>query len=189
MSLELHNYSKASNGAPGVIEVRPYEPTESDVQMMGLAISAAAMAARAGDSPIGAVLIDPDKEVYVEETREFRDGNLFGHAELALIRRVQPKVGRDLGGCTMYSVAEPCYGCCYPIDKGGLKRLYVAALRSDVDFFTRKEPEMPSIFANSRRRLEVVSGLLLPEARKLFTSANRRHWGDNVDEDLVKEGA
>jgi tRNA(Arg) A34 adenosine deaminase TadA len=168
-------YEEAQNGSPGRIHVYPYDPTDFDVQMMGLAISAATHAARDGDSPIGAVLVDPHKQVYVEETREFRDDDLFGHAEMRLIKRVRPKLGRNLGGCVMYSVAEPCYGCCYPLDKGGIGRLFIAARRSDVNFFSRKNPEMEQIFTASRRRLEVVSGLLLPEAQQLLIAENQKH--------------
>ena len=185
----LTTYGEASNGSTGTIERVAYTPTDFDIQMMGLAMSAAEHAAKAGDSPIGAVLVDPDYEVYVEETREFRDDNLFGHAEMALVRRVSPKVGRSLGGCVMYSIAEPCYGCCYLLDKGGISRLYISASRNDVDFFTRKNPEMADIFAHSKRRLEVVSGLILDEAKELLVAENRRHWGEPSFLESISGGA
>lgn len=187
--LTLTVYEAATNGQNGAVSNQPYAATPRDTELMGLALSTAGRAASSGDSPIGAVLVDPEGEIYVDETYEFRNQSLDEHAEMRLVRRVQPKLGRNLGRCSLYTVAEPCYGCCYLLDKGGIGRVYIAARRSDVDFFTRKKPEMDDIFTNSRRRFEVVSGLLLPEAKKLLVTENRRHWDDKTFTDQLASGA
>ena len=188
--LALTIYNPAVNGNPGSLDRESYFATEEDVLYMGVAMSAARNAAREGDSPIAAVLIAPGQDPFVEETREFRDDDLQGHAEMRLVQRVKHIVGRDLSECTMYSVAEPCYGCSYLLDKGGLGKLFIAATRADVpDFFTQKQPEMDMAFTNSRRRLEVVSGLMLPEAQELLVRENRRHKGDEEFADRVSGGA
>jgi tRNA(Arg) A34 adenosine deaminase TadA len=168
----------------GAVEQFAYMPTELDFARMGRVIAEAEQAARAGDSPIAAMLVRPDGTELLEQTYEFRNNSLLDHAEIRLLGGVTPEFGRNLGGCMMYCVAEPCGGCAYFLDKSQIGTLFVAAHRSDGDFFRPRSITMNGIFGESPRTLRVISGLRRVEALELLRPENRLHW-DNGKRELM----
>ncbi len=158
----------------GLVREFPYEPSSDDFRRMGIVLTEAALAAEAGDSPIAAMLVAPDGREHVEQTHEFRDNDLMGHAETRLLRKLA--AGRRLGQYTMYCSAEPCVGCSYYLDKGELGMLFVGATREEVDFFRARDITMGAIFGESVRTLRVVPGLMKTEALGLLSVDRRKHW-------------
>ena len=158
------------------ITTRDYEPTEVDMAMMERALYMGDIALLNDTTPVGAVLLHNLSGTFWEATnREFVDDDLEGHPEKLAYKEAQPHVGRDLSSCSMYCVAEPCYGCTYTIDKGNCGTLYVAARRSDVDFFRIKMPDMDLCLKQSRRNFVVVHGLLAEAAKELLHPGNNVH--------------
>lgn len=66
-----------------------------------------------GNTPFGAVLVDPDGNVIMEQGNA--EGDLHdatAHAERMLASRASQKYGKDfLWGCTLYTTFEPCCMC------------------------------------------------------------------------------
>lgn len=80
---------------------------------MRRALELAGQAPRAGDVPIGAVVVDPTGTVIGEgvNIRE-RDGDPTGHAEIVALREAASAVGGwRLTGCTLVVTLEPCTMC------------------------------------------------------------------------------
>lgn len=66
-----------------------------------------------GNTPFGAVLVDPDGNVIMEQGNA--EGDLHdatAHAERMLASRASQKYSKDfLWGCTLYTTFEPCCMC------------------------------------------------------------------------------
>ena len=81
----------------------------------------AEIAALAGDTAVGAVIVWGDKIVGegFERTRATRDPS--AHAELEAIREACQHLDTlDLRGCSLYSTVEPCVLCGYAIRRTGI---------------------------------------------------------------------
>ena len=81
----------------------------------------AEVAAQAGDTAVGALIVRADVVVGegVERTRAALDPS--AHAEVEAIRRACQHLGTlDLRGCSLYSTVEPCVLCGYAIRRTGI---------------------------------------------------------------------
>ena len=84
----------------------------------------AGMAARAGDTAVGALIVRRDEIVAegIERTRAALDPS--AHAEVEAIRQAcQWMTSLDLRGCTLYSTVEPCVLCGYAIRRTGIAQV------------------------------------------------------------------
>ncbi|MEB3222021.1 MAG: tRNA adenosine(34) deaminase TadA [Candidatus Sericytochromatia bacterium] len=95
---------------------------------MALALAEAKAAARAGDVPVGAVLVCGDR--VVGRGRNTREA-LFdptGHAEINAIRMGAARLGRwRLHGCVLYVTLEPCAMCAAALVQARLPLLVYGA--------------------------------------------------------------
>ncbi len=158
-----------------VIDQAEYCVQPEDITFMDLALEKARSAGEAGDNAIGCTLVLPNGHVIGTETREFRDDNLESHAEKLAYKFAQPFVGRDLHETSLYTIAEPCFGCAYTYDKGNLGMLFVAAKKTDAPEFFRNTETLHHIWSKTRRTLRVVSGLQSVHAVELLTSYQKKH--------------
>jgi len=97
---------------------------------MEQALAEAAAAARRGEVPVGAVLVDADSGTVVaadgNRTEEWRDPT--AHAEMLVIRQAAEAMGAArLAGCDLYVTLEPCAMCAAAISFARLRRLYFGA--------------------------------------------------------------
>ena len=95
---------------------------------MARALELAQEAARAGEVPIGAVVVK-DGEVLGEAhnaPRELADPT--AHAEILALRRAAAKLGNErLEGCELWVTLEPCAMCAGAIAHARIARLYYGA--------------------------------------------------------------
>ena len=81
----------------------------------------AELAAQAGDTAVGALIVRGDEVVGegIERTRAERDPS--AHAEVDAIRQACRRLETlDLRGCSLYSTVEPCVLCGYAIRRTGI---------------------------------------------------------------------
>jgi tRNA(adenine34) deaminase len=81
----------------------------------------AEIAARAGDTPVGALIVSGNEVVAegVERSRATLDPS--AHAEVEALRQAcQRRRTLDLRGCSLYSTVEPCVLCGYAIRRTGI---------------------------------------------------------------------
>jgi tRNA(adenine34) deaminase len=84
----------------------------------------AEIAALAGDTAVGALIVRGDEIVAegVERTRSALDPS--AHAEVEAVRQACQRLATlDLGGCSLYSTVEPCVLCGYAIRRTGIARV------------------------------------------------------------------
>ena len=158
------------------IVTRDYEPTLADYQRMSRALELGHIARESGNTPVGTVLVhEVTGTAWEASNTEFSEQDLKGHPEEKAYDQAKAVVGRDLSQCNMYTVAEPCVGCSYWIDKGRIGTLFIGALREELTFFRDREVNMNRIFGESRRSLTVVRGLMAIEAKELLRPENNIH--------------
>lgn len=86
--------------------------TGTDERWMRYAISRAKAAAKAGEVPIGAVLVKDGKLLSTGRNLREARRNALLHAEIVAIDRACRKTGAwRLEGCTLYVTLEPCPMC------------------------------------------------------------------------------
>lgn len=135
---------------------------------MRLALREAARGARAGEVPIGALLVAADGEVISRGyNRPVGGSDPTAHAEIVALRRASRKLGNyRLPGLTLYATLEPCAMCA-----GALVLARVARV-----VFGAPDPKggaarsLYRILGDPRlnHQAEVVGGVLEAECRALL---------------------
>ncbi|MFF9626670.1 tRNA adenosine(34) deaminase TadA [Streptomyces griseosporeus] len=137
---------------------------------MRLALDQAALAARGGDVPVGAVVLAPDGTTVLASGHNEREasGDPTGHAEVLAIRRAAERTGEwRLTGCTLVVTLEPCTMCAGALVQSRVDRVVYGA-RDD------KAGAAGSLWDVVRdRRLnhrpEVIEGVLADECARVLT--------------------
>jgi len=97
---------------------------------MVLALTQAELAAKAGEVPVGAVIVEAKsgEVVAAAHNRVEKESDPTAHAELLAIRAAAAKVGAArLPGCDLYVTLEPCPMCAQAVVFARLRRLYFGA--------------------------------------------------------------
>ena len=95
---------------------------------MERAIAEARAAERAGEVPVGALVVKGDELIAAGQNRNLRDHDPSAHAEIVALRAAGAKLGNHrLEGCEMYVVIEPCAMCAGAMVHARLKRLIYGA--------------------------------------------------------------
>lgn len=99
-----------------------------DEQYMRQALRGAALAAEAGDVPVGCVVVRGDEVVGVAHNeREIRP-DPTAHAEILAMRQAAHTLGGwRLIGCTLYVTLEPCPMCAGAIGQARIERVVYGA--------------------------------------------------------------
>ncbi|MEU3184807.1 tRNA adenosine(34) deaminase TadA [Streptomyces sp. NPDC006923] len=138
---------------------------------MRLALDEAALAARSGDVPVGAVMLSPDGTVLATGHNEREaTGDPTAHAEILAIRRAAGKLGDAwrLTGCTLVVTLEPCTMCAGAIVQSRVDRVVFGAL----DEKAGAAGSLWDVVRDRRlnHRPEVIHGVLADECSVLLTA-------------------
>jgi tRNA(adenine34) deaminase len=101
----------------------------SDEACMRLALREAARGARAGEVPVGALLVDATGEVIARaHNRPVGARDPTAHAEIVALRRAARRLGNyRLPGTTLYVTVEPCAMCAGAIVQARVRRVVFGA--------------------------------------------------------------
>lgn len=101
---------------------------DQDVAAMRIALEEAALAAVAGDVPVGAVVLLGDEVIARRHNERERRGDPTAHAELLALRDAATALGSwRLSACTLVVTLEPCAMCAGALVASRLGRLVVGA--------------------------------------------------------------
>jgi tRNA(Arg) A34 adenosine deaminase TadA len=130
-----------------------------------------------GDHPFGAIMVDADGAILLEQTNGFsaHGGDMTAHAERLLATRAsQAYRPAFLAACTIYSSAEPCAMCAGAMYWAGIGRLVYGQSEKSLKAQTGAHDDNPTldlpcrtVFAAGQRPVEVVGPLLEEEAASL----------------------
>jgi tRNA(adenine34) deaminase len=99
-----------------------------DLEAMQAALAEARLAGKAGEVPIGAVVVHQGAIVARGQNRVLRDVDPTAHAEIVALRAAAAALGNyRLAGCTLYVTLEPCAMCAGAMIHARIDRLVYAA--------------------------------------------------------------
>lgn len=140
----------------------------TDDLWMQEALSLAAEAARAGDVPVGAVIVGEGRVVGRAGNRTVRDQDPTAHAEVLALREAARTLGRwRLDDCTLYVTLEPCAMCAGALVLGRVRRVVFGAWDEKAGMVG----SVGDLLRHPRlnHRPEVLGGLLAAESGAILT--------------------
>ena len=101
----------------------------SAATFMDLALEQAESAEKAGEVPIGCVIVRDGAVIARAGNRTLTDRDPTAHAEVLALREAARTLGSErLTGCDLYVTLEPCTMCAAAISFARIRRLYFGAL-------------------------------------------------------------
>jgi tRNA(adenine34) deaminase len=95
---------------------------------MDLALKQAEIAEKAGEVPIGCVIVRDGEVLAAAGNRTLTDRDPSAHAEMVAIRDAARRLGSErLTDCDLYVTLEPCTMCAAAISFARIRRLYYGA--------------------------------------------------------------
>lgn len=123
------------------------------------------MARESGNTPFGALLVDRDGNIVLEQGNiEITEKKCTGHAEATLMEKASQKFDKDfLWDCTLYSTAEPCAMCSGAIYWGNVGRVVYAMTEKNLLELTGAHDQNPTfdlpcrdVFARGQKDIQVL---------------------------------
>jgi tRNA(adenine34) deaminase len=144
-----------------------------DERWMGQALALAREAVKAGEAPIGAVVVHEGEIVGRGRNRVEGLADATAHAEMLALRQASMNLGRwRLTGCTLYVTLEPCAMCLGACYAARVERLVYGA--ASPKFGALGSAVTLAGVEKLNHRLEVVAGVLEGECGKLPAKFFRR---------------
>jgi tRNA(adenine34) deaminase len=163
--------------------------TSRDTGFMEAALRLARSAAQAGETPIGAIIVDPATDEIIAEAHNspIAGHDPTGHAEILVLRAAAARLGNyRLTGLELFVTLEPCAMCAGAISHARIGRLVYGAgdakggaVAHGPRFF-----EQPTCHS----RPQVMSGILADESAALlrgFFRARRKQKPGKPDASLL----
>jgi tRNA(adenine34) deaminase len=95
---------------------------------MDLALKTAKNAGKAGEVPIGCVIVRGYEVIATAANRTLTDRDPTAHAEILALRQAADAIGTErLVDCDLYVTLEPCTMCAGAISLARIRRLYYGA--------------------------------------------------------------
>jgi len=139
----------------------------SEPNYMDEALEIAAAAMRAGEVPVGALVVRGGEIIARADNRTLRERDPTAHAEILALREAAKKLNTErLSDCDLYVTLEPCTMCAAAISFARIRRLYFGAadpkggaVESGVRFF---------VSPTCHHRPEVYGGIQEARAAELL---------------------
>ena len=144
-----------------------FDPT--DLEWMSRALELAREAAKAGEVPVGAVIVREGEVIGEGHNRTVTDADPTTHAELVAIRKAAETLGDwRLLDCTLYVTLEPCAMCAGAVVLARIPRVVFGALDPKAGMVE----SLGSLLQDRRlnHRCEVTGGVLAAESGELLRS-------------------
>jgi tRNA(Arg) A34 adenosine deaminase TadA len=149
-----------------------------DAAFMRQALRSAERAARAGEVPVGAVVVRAGRVIARGANRPVRSSDPTAHAEIVALRRAAKKAGNyRLPDCDLYVTVEPCAMCLGAIVQARVRRLVYGAPDPKAGA-VRSVMAFP--FDRLNHRPEIAGGVLAEDSAALlraFFQARRKTGG------------
>lgn len=155
-----------------------------DLIYLRKAIAVSERAKANGNTPFGAVLVDQEGNILLEqENIEITTANCTGHAETALMVKASQRFSKEfLWNCSLYSTAEPCAMCAGAIYWGNVGRVVYGISEKRLLQLTGDNEQNPTfnlpcreVFAHGQKKI-VVEGPFT-EIEDEVVNVHEGYWG------------
>ena len=146
-------------------------------------ITLSELAVKHGNTPFGALLVDPDGNTILEqENIEITENDCTGHAETALMRKATKLYNKDfLWNCTLYTSVEPCAMCSGAIYWGNVGKIIYGISEKDLLNLTGNHKQNPTlnipcrdIFKHGQKKI-LVEGPIM-EITEDILEIHKKYW-------------
>ena len=140
---------------------------------MSLAIELAQQAAKAGEVPVGAVIVKNGEIIGTGYNLSITNHDATAHAEIVALRNASESLGNyRLKGCDLYVTIEPCTMCLGAMVHARINRIVFGA----------KEPRAGALQSQFRllddghfnHSIDVIGGILADECGEIMTQFFRK---------------
>jgi tRNA(adenine34) deaminase len=152
---------------------RPVSDAPEILKFMRLALREAQRAAKEGEVPVGAVIVQDGCVVARAHNRPIHLNDPSAHAEILALRRAARKLGNyRLTGCTLYVTIEPCAMCAGAIVHARVRRVVYGA--SDSKAGANGSALTVLNHPKLNHQVEVVAGVLAEDCAAIVRDFFRR---------------
>lgn len=148
---------------------------ESDQTFVEHVIAVSGQARAHGNPPFGALLVDGDGNILLEEENTtLTDNDITAHPELKVAKLAAAQYEPAfLAGCTMYASTEPCGMCTYALYNAGIGRVVFAVSGATLRAKRGNPPEAlawscTDVLARGGRPVEVLGPVAEADALAHF---------------------
>ena len=136
-----------------------------------------------GNTPFGALLVDKDGNILMEqENIEITEKICTGHAEATLAARASQTYSKDfLWQCTLYTTAEPCAMCAGAIYWANIGRVVYGMTERRLLELTGSHEQNPTfdlpcrqVFARGQKDITVIEPV--PEVEEEAAAVHQGYW-------------
>lgn len=147
------------------------------------AIEISRMARDGGNTPFGALLVDKEGNIILEQGNiEITEKKCTGHAEATLADKASQKFSKEfLWECTLYTTAEPCAMCAGAIYWANIGRVVYGMTERRLLELTGSHDQNPTfdlpcrdVFARGQKDIQVVGPITSVEAEA--AEVHRGFW-------------
>ncbi|RMD01663.1 nucleoside deaminase [Clostridium autoethanogenum] len=137
-----------------------------------------------GNTPFGALLVDKDGNILLEqENIEISTGDCTGHAEASLMRRASQKYSKEfLAECTLYTTFEPCVMCSGAIYWGNVRTVVYGLTEKELLNQTGNDKQNPTfdlscreVFKKGQKDITVIGPF--NELKDEILKTHEGYWG------------
>ncbi len=151
---------------------------EKDAEYLQRAIDIGAQARKDGNHPFGAILVDGQGNILMEQGNiQDTEKDCTGHAETTLARKASHEYDKNfLWNCTLYTSFEPCCMCTGAIYWSNIGRIVYAAAETALLAATGDNEQNPTFAIDCRTILEkgqkdiVVRGPVLEKQQEALAT-------------------
>ena len=159
-----------------------------DERFMRLALAQASLAFRAGEIPIGSVLVQNGECIFAEHNRVEELQDASAHAEMLCLRGGAAVQGSwRLMGTTLYVTVEPCPMCLAALHAFRVDRLVYGAVNPRLGAVESSMRD-PASAEHPYHTFEIAGGVLADEASELMKLFFRKRRNGEVDVEKPPEG-
>ena len=140
-------------------------------------------AVKNGNTPFGALLVDKDGNIILEqENIEITENDCTGHAETALMKKASKLYDKDfLWNCTLYTSVEPCAMCSGAIYWGNVGKVVYGISEKELLNLTGNNLQNPTldlpcrkIFEHGQKKIKVEGPIT--EIAEYILEIHKKYW-------------
>ncbi|TLS52739.1 nucleoside deaminase [Paenibacillus antri] len=156
---------------------------EQTLRYLRMAVEVSRRARAMGNTPFGAILVDKDGNVVLEQGNiEITESNCTGHAETTLMEAASKRYTKaELRTMTMYTTVEPCAMCAGAMYWGNLGKVVYGVSEKTLLALTGDDETNPTfdlpcreVFARGQKPI-VVEGPV-PEVESDVLAVHEGYW-------------